>query len=245
LQHLQFRLGPLQRLRTLSPASRTPAEMLFNSHEFILLFLPLALAAHFLVARFSTVAAVLTTTVSSLLFYAWWKPPFVALPISSILLNFWLAQEILRTPQPRRKYLAVAGAAANLLVLGYFKYFDFLVAIFAHRPPTPPDVPLALSFTTFVQIAFLIELSRRPTVVSLPKYAMFVSFFPHLIAGPIVRWSELGSAGALRRARVRCGRGRPGGHRGGRMGRIDRLLAPALLRLLRIFGHGRRAWPAL
>ena len=166
--------------------------MLFNSHEFILLFLPLALAAHFLVARFSTVAAVLTTTVSSLLFYAWWKPPFVALPISSILLNFWLAQEIVRTPPPRRKYLAVVGAAANLLVLGYFKYFDFLVAIFAHRAPTPPDVPLALSFTTFVQIAFLIELSRRPTVVALPKYAMFVSFFPHLIAGPIVRWSELG-----------------------------------------------------
>ena len=166
--------------------------MLFNSHEFILLFLPLALAAHFLAARYSTVAAVLTTTVSSLLFYAWWKPPFVVLPISSILLNFWLALEIIRTPLPRRRYLAVVGAAANLLVLGYFKYADFLVSIFAHRAPAAPDVPLALSFTTFVQIAFLIELSRRPTIVALPKYAMFVSFFPHLIAGPIVRWSELG-----------------------------------------------------
>ncbi len=166
--------------------------MLFNSHEFILLFLPVALTVHFFAARYSTMAAVLTTTVSSLLFYAWWKPPFVVLPIASIFFNFWLAREIVSTPTPRRKHLAVAGAAANLLVLGYFKYADFFISVFAHRAPAPPDVPLALSFTTFVQIAFLIELSRRPTAVALPKYAMFVSFFPHLIAGPIVRWSELG-----------------------------------------------------
>jgi alginate O-acetyltransferase complex protein AlgI len=166
--------------------------MLFNSHEFILLFLPLALTAHFVVARFSTTAAVLTTTVSSLIFYAWWKPAFVALPISSILLNFWLAREIIRAEPPRRNRLAMVGATANLFVLGYFKYFDFFVAVIEHRAPVMPDVPLALSFTTFVQVAFLLELSRRPAVVALPKYAMFVSFFPHLIAGPIVRWGELG-----------------------------------------------------
>ena len=87
---------------------------------------------------------------------------------------------------------AIVGVVANLLVLGYFKYFDFLISIFEQRNPGISDVPLALSFTTFVQIAFLIEMSRYPKSISLPRYAMFVSFFPHLIAGPIVRWSELG-----------------------------------------------------
>ena len=86
----------------------------------------------------------------------------------------------------------MAGAVANLLVLGYFKYSDFLLAIIEQRAPVAPDVPLARSCTTFVQIAFLLELSRQPEKNALPKYAMFVSFFPHLIAGPIVRWSELG-----------------------------------------------------
>jgi len=166
--------------------------MLFNSQEFILIFLPLAVIAHFAAARRSTLAAVVTTTLSSLIFYAWWKPPFVLLPISSILLNFWLARVIIASEPQRRRSLAIAGAAANLLVLGYFKYSDFVLAIIEQRAPVAPDVPLALSFTTFVQVAFLLELSRQPEQFALPKYAMFVSFFPHLIAGPIVRWSELG-----------------------------------------------------
>ncbi len=166
--------------------------MLFNSYEFIFLFLPLALSAHFVAARWGVTAALLTTTVSSLFFYAWWNPPFVLLPATSIALNFWLAKEILAAPPTMRKWLTFVGVTANLLVLGYFKYFDFLLSVFEQRSPGNPDVPLALSFTTFVQVAFLVELSRRPSDIALPKYAMFVSFFPHLIAGPIVRWTELG-----------------------------------------------------
>ncbi|MDQ8726501.1 MBOAT family O-acyltransferase [Bradyrhizobium sp. LHD-71] len=165
--------------------------MLFNSYEFIL-FLPLALAAHFLAARWSISAAVATTTISSLIFYAWWKPPFVVLPIASIVLNYWLASRILASPIAERRPLVLAGVAANVLVLAYFKYFDFILSIFEQRSASVPDVPLALSFTTFVQIAFLVELARHPEKVAPAKYAMFVAFFPHLIAGPIVRWSELG-----------------------------------------------------
>jgi alginate O-acetyltransferase complex protein AlgI len=86
----------------------------------------------------------------------------------------------------------LAGVAANLLVLGYFKYADFAAAIIAGRTPHPPAVPLALSFTTFVQIAFLVQVWQKRSHVDFPRYAMFVSFFPHLIAGPIVRWSDLG-----------------------------------------------------
>ena len=77
-------------------------------------------------------------------------------------------------------------------MLGWFKYGDFLLSIVEGRRPHAPEVPLALSFTTFVQIAFLVDVWRRRDSVNFPAYAMFVAFFPHLIAGPIVRWDELG-----------------------------------------------------
>lgn len=166
--------------------------MLFNSLEFIFIFLPIAVFLHFLAARKNPVAAVATTTVTSLLFYAWWKPPFVLLPILSIVLNFLLAGQILKSDKKVARILLLFGIMANLAVLGYFKYADFVISFFEQRTPNGGNVPLALSFTTFVQIAFLVELSRNPAQISFARYAMFVSFFPHLIAGPIVRWSELG-----------------------------------------------------
>ncbi len=166
--------------------------MLFNTSEFIFLFLPLAVGLHFLAARWSLTAAAVTTTLSSLAFYAWWNPPFVALPILSIVLNFMLARAIVASPEADARRLMIAGVAANLLVLGYFKYEDFVVAIATGRSPRPPVVPLALSFTTFVQVAFLVHVWRHRPPLDFSRYAMFVSFFPHLIAGPIVRWNELG-----------------------------------------------------
>ena len=166
--------------------------MLFNSLEFIFIFLPVAVALHFMAARRSIVAAVIVTTLTSLFFYAWWKPPFVVLPVLSIVLNYLLAKQILKSDKAFARTLVIAGVVANLAVLGYFKYADFVLSIFEQRSPGNPNVPLALSFTTFVQIAFLVETARKPADVQLPRYAMFVAFFPHLIAGPIVRWSELG-----------------------------------------------------
>src|SRR5436305_1734414 len=166
--------------------------MLFNSSEFIFVFLPLAVLLHFLLARWNVVIAVMGTTVVSLLFYAWWKPPFVLLPILSILANFALAQAMRHASETTARRILILGIAANLGVLGWFKYADFVMSIAEGREPTAPEVPLALSFTTFVQIAFLVDIWRRRERVNFPTYAMFVSFFPHLIAGPIVRWDELG-----------------------------------------------------
>ena len=166
--------------------------MLFNSLEFIYLFLPFAVTLHFLAARWSESVAAAVTIISSLVFYAWWKPPFVILPVISIAANYWLARRILLSDVKTARRIMLMGVFANLLVLGYFKYFDFLISIVEQRNPITPDVPLALSFTTFVQVAFLVELARDRTPIALPRYAMFVSFFPHLIAGPIVRWTELG-----------------------------------------------------
>jgi alginate O-acetyltransferase complex protein AlgI len=166
--------------------------MLFNSLEFIFLFLPIVVVLHFALARRSMDAAITGTAVASLAFYAWWNPPFVVLPIVSILANFGLARWIAASTPITARHLLIAGIVGNLLVLCYFKYADFLLSIFDGHPTTPPNVPLALSFTTFVQIAFLNEVRRRRMSFSFSRYALFVAFFPHLIAGPIVRWGNLG-----------------------------------------------------
>ena len=135
--------------------------MLFNSSEFIFVFLPFAVLLHFALARWSVTAAVSATTLTSLLFYAWWNPPFVLLPVLSIAANFLIAQAMRGSDEGNARRLLIIGIVANLAVLGWFKYGDFLLSIFEGRKPNAPEVPLALSFTTFVQIAFLVDVWRR------------------------------------------------------------------------------------
>ena len=94
--------------------------MLFNSSEFIFVFLPLAVALHFLLARWSVTAAVLATTVTSLAFYIWWNPPFVVLPILSILGNYLIAHWLRSSGETWSRRLLVFGIAANMLCLGWF-----------------------------------------------------------------------------------------------------------------------------
>jgi len=166
--------------------------MLFNAPEFIFLFLPIAVVLHFTLASWSVNAAVVGTTIASLVFYAWWNPPFVLMPIVSILTNFWLAGRIAAAQPVAARYLLIGGIAGNLAILSYFKYEDFILSIIDGHQPAPPNVPLALSFTTFVQIAFLVYIHKRRTSVDFKRYALFVAFFPHLIAGTIVRWNSLG-----------------------------------------------------
>ena len=165
--------------------------MLFNSAEFIFVFAPIAVALHFLLARWSIDAAVMGTTLSSLAFYAWWDPPFVLLPVLSIAANFWLARMIVSVGKVESRRLLILGILVNLAALCYFKYADFILSIFQNRKAVPPHVPLALSFTTFVQIAFLVHVHQRRVAVEFGRYALFVAFFPHLISGPVVRWNSL------------------------------------------------------
>src|SRR5215510_13565241 len=147
--------------------------MLFHTSEFIFLFLPVAVALHFILARFSPAAAIVGTTISSLAFYTWWKPPFVLLPVLSILANYWIASRISKAEDPLAKRLMIAGIVANLSVLCFYKYSDLILSIFQGRKPGVSDVPLALSFTTFVQIAFLVDIWRRRRPVEFAPYAMF------------------------------------------------------------------------
>jgi len=159
--------------------------MLFNSSEFIFVFLPLVVLMHFAVARWSVIAAVVATTLASLLFYAWWNPPYVLLPILSIASNLLIAHAMRAVGESGARRLLVIGIVANLAVLGWFKYGDFVVSIFEGRKPQAPDVPLALSFTTFVQIAFLVDVWRRRGAVNFPFYAMFAAMMLERMFGPI------------------------------------------------------------
>ena len=176
--------------------------MLFNSQPFILGFLPLALAAVFAAGRLrGTRAALGTLIVASLVFYAWWKPPFVALLAGSVLGNFLIGQRIAGAARAGRGRTArrwfILGVVGNLGLLGWFKYAGFLAATVAalfgrQAPELRIFLPLAISFFTFQQIMYLAD--RRDPAAPDPGflgYAAFVAFFPHLIAGPIVRPREI------------------------------------------------------
>ncbi|MGC1411061.1 MAG: hypothetical protein WA864_19230 [Acetobacteraceae bacterium] len=173
--------------------------MLFNSPEFVVGFLPLALGAFFLAGRVGGARwALCWLVVASLFFYGWWNPKFVCLLVGSILANYGFGQQILRRarcgrPRAARRWLT-AGVAANLALLGWFKYANFLVqgVLRLHTSELDIFLPLAISFFTFQQIMFLVESESGNRIdAGLLPYASLIAFFPHLIAGPIVRPREI------------------------------------------------------
>jgi alginate O-acetyltransferase complex protein AlgI len=173
--------------------------MLFNSPEFVLAFLPVALGGFFLAGYIGGPRwALYWLVVASLFFYGWWHPKFVLLLAGSILANYGIGQQILRLARSGRQGAArrwlIAGVAANLALLGWFKYANFLIqgVLRVHSPELNIFLPLAISFFTFQQIMFLVESRSGDRVdAGLLPYAAFVAFFPHLIAGPIVRPREI------------------------------------------------------
>jgi alginate O-acetyltransferase complex protein AlgI len=168
--------------------------VLFNSFIFLFAFLPMVLVVTAAMARSSNIRSVQMLSFSSLVFYAWWKPPFIVLVFLTITINFALGQAIYRT---RSTSLLIAGICLNLAPLAFFKYYNFAVdgvALLGIGAPPILDLflPLAISFLTFEQISYLTDCKRRAIApASFWDYAFFVSFFPKLIAGPIVRYGEL------------------------------------------------------
>jgi D-alanyl-lipoteichoic acid acyltransferase DltB (MBOAT superfamily) len=166
--------------------------MLFNSPEFVLAFLPAALFLCFLAGRIGGPRWTLRVIVAvSLCFYGWWNPKFALLLAGSILVNYALGRQILGT---RGRFWLVTGITANLALLGWFKYANFMIhdVLRLHAPELDIFLPLAISFFTFQQIMYLVECHRRECIdAGLLPYAAFVAFFPHLIAGPIVRPREI------------------------------------------------------
>ena len=169
--------------------------MLFNSYAFLFLFLPLALAGYHVAARLRRSAAILWLGLVSLSFYAIWRPAYVLLLIGSIAFNFLIASLISRSIANRitPPSLLWIGIATNLGALAYFKYlFPLLNALVPGHTWSSVVLPLGISFFTFTQIAYLIDLEQgSATPEDLPGYLLFVAFFPHLIAGPILHHSEM------------------------------------------------------
>src|SRR5882672_505706 len=169
--------------------------MLFNSHEFLLGFLPVVLIVYFLLGRqASSLAAIGFLTTASLFFYGWWNPVYLALLAGSIIFNYAVGRALLAR---RAKPLLAVGIAGDLLLLGSFKYAGFFATNLNHIAvlglPVPHIVlPLGISFFTFTQIAYLVDVYRgEAREYRFLNYALFVSFFPHLLAGPVLHHAEV------------------------------------------------------
>ena len=172
--------------------------MLFNSVEFIFGFLPITLAGFLLIGKLveAPIARVVWLALASLAFYAYWNVDFLPIIVVSIVVNFAFAVAIASTPRGSRLIFAFA-VAVNLVALGFYKYSNFAFEILnalAPHPFTPPVVtlPLGISFFTFTQIAYLADVTLgRAHERNFIKYVLFVTYFPHLIAGPIMHHREM------------------------------------------------------
>ncbi len=172
--------------------------MLFSSWQFIFLFLPIALVGFFAIPPLPRWPRKVWLLAASLVFYGYWKISYIPLLLFSIGFNYAVA-EFLSRQRGRRAARAgiVAGVGLNLLLLGFYKYTNFAFEVLglttAHYfPHLEIILPLAISFFTFTQIGYLVDVYRDQSLhYRFLDYALFVVFFPHLIAGPIVRHWEV------------------------------------------------------
>ncbi|MCG8611397.1 MAG: MBOAT family protein [Pseudomonadales bacterium] len=169
--------------------------MLFNSSLFIFVFLPITVAVYFaLNHKQKRSAAKFWLVLASLFFYGYWNPLYLPLISASILINYGLG---LRLRAHSKKAELIFGITLNVALLAYFKYTDFFLENLNHAFNTDiplPEIilPLAISFFTFQQIAYLVDCYRAKTDEhNFLNYSLFVSFFPQLIAGPIVHHKQM------------------------------------------------------
>jgi len=173
--------------------------LLFNSLGFLFIFLPVVLAGYQLAGYLGRRAVITWLAIMSLVFYAEWRREFLILLVGSILFNFACSQILtsLRGKERAQSYVLFAGVSGNLLLLGYYKYlFPFLNGLgrleILHHQFAGVLLPLGISFFTFTQIAYLIDLRQGAAEPqNFVDYVLFVTFFPHLIAGPLLHHSEI------------------------------------------------------
>ena len=175
--------------------------MLFNSYIFIFAFLPITFFIYFyLNSKRLTEAGKAFLVLSSLFFYSWWNIAYLPIILVSILFNYLVGLSLSKNKEHTelsKKLLLTFGIIANVSLLGYFKYADFFIGNInlvtdGHIPLLHLAFPLAISFFTFQQIAYLVDSYRGETKeYDFLNYANFVTFFPQLIAGPIVHHAEM------------------------------------------------------
>jgi alginate O-acetyltransferase complex protein AlgI len=177
--------------------------MLFNSYEFIFVFLPITFFVYFyLNHKRLTEASKGFLVCSSLFFYSWWNVTYLPIILTSMVFNYTIGRSLNKECKNKykgfqKKSILTVSIVLNLSLLGYFKYTDFLLENFnlafdSNAELLDLALPLAISFFTFQQIAYLVDSYRQETKeYDFLNYALFVTFFPQLIAGPIVHHKEM------------------------------------------------------
>lgn len=170
--------------------------MIFSSAIFLLMFLPVVFLLNFFCKKeYSNVLLL----IASLLFYAWGEPYLVLLMIVSIILNWGIGIAIAKNVGNRKKIFIIAGVVCDLLLLGYYKYAGFLIStintVAGKELFSVPAIalPIGISFFTFQAISYIVDVYREDTESSskLVNVALYISFFPQLIAGPIVKYRDI------------------------------------------------------
>lgn len=175
--------------------------MLFNTYGFIFVFLPIALIGFFSLARISQAFAAVWLAFASIFFYGYWNPAYVGLLLGSITCNYimgvWIAKAAVHGEDKQKKRLLIFAIAANLSLLGYYKYFNFFISNIngiagADWSLSSIILPLGISFFTFTQIAFLVDTYQgKVREYNFSHYLLFVTYFPHLIAGPVLHHKQM------------------------------------------------------
>ena len=175
--------------------------MLFNSYGFIFLYLPAVLLGFFWLARTSHAFAAGWLVMASLFFYGYWNPAYIGLLLCSIASNYafglWIAKAGVRKEAGSKRLLLIVAINVNLLLLAYYKYTNFFLATFNSIAGAQWSVgeiilPLGISFFTFTQIAFLVDTYQgKVKEYNFIHYALFVTYFPHLIAGPVLHHKDM------------------------------------------------------
>lgn len=171
--------------------------MLFSSITFLFIFLPLTLLLYYLVP-FKMKNYVMLA--ASLIFYAWGEPVYIILMILSIILNYFCGQDIYEKRDDARamKMSLIFGVVLNLLILGFFKYYGLFMDTIngilpIHIPYRVLSLPIGISFYTFQAMSYLIDVYRKEVKPqnNILYFALYISMFPQLIAGPIVRYIDI------------------------------------------------------
>lgn len=175
--------------------------MLFTSFQFIFVFLPVVFCGFFLLARFAgRQSAAIWLAATSVFFYGWWSTKYVPLLLGSIVFNYtigYIISQNLEQIRARAKVALYFGVIGNILLLCYYKYSNFFLgeiskAAGLNLPTLELILPLGISFFTFTQVAFLVDAWRgKAREYNFWHYLLFVTWFPHLIAGPILHHGEM------------------------------------------------------
>ena len=171
--------------------------MLFSSITFLFLFLPITMAVYYIVPKKYRNIIML---IASIFFYAWGEPIYVLLMLLSILLNYFCGQDIYakREVPQKAKYSLIFAVVVNLFLLGFFKYYGFLIgSVNAVLPVEIPyrelPLPIGISFYTFQALSYIIDVywGKVKPQKNILYFALYISMFPQLIAGPIVRYIDI------------------------------------------------------